>query len=440
MQRVLVLSSKKQPLMPCHPARARELLKEKKAAVFRRFPFTIILKEREGGELQRTELKLDPGSKTTGMALTVHGDNGIRLVWAGNLSHRGHAISESLSSRAAQRRARRNRKTRYRPARFDNRAKPKGWLAPSLMSRVHNCETWAYRLIRLCPVTDIAIETVRFDMQLMANPKIAGVEYQQGSLHGYELREYLLQRDGHTCRYCGGASGDPVLNIDHVQPRAKGGSDSAKNLVTSCRTCNEDKGATLLSDWLKAVSKSRSKLNKARATRIPKVIAGRSPSMRDAAAVNATRYRIGDVMKATGLPTTFWSGGRTKFNRSQQGYQKDHWLDAACVGETGQQVFIPSSAVPLAIKATGHGSRQMTLPDKYGFPRTKAKGCSRVKGFRTGDVVKAVVPVGKYAGKYLGRISVRKTGTFSLQDSAGKRDVSHRYCTKVHSCDGYSYA
>lgn len=257
MQRVLVFSSKKQSLMPCNPARARALLREKKASVFKRYPFTIIMHNREAGDTQKTELKFDPGSKTTGVAINIHGENGIKTVWVANLSHRGHAISEAITSRSQQRRARRSRNLRYRKPRFSNRTKPKGWLAPSILSRVHNCETWAYKLIRAVPITDIVVETVRFDMQIMANKNISGIEYQRGTLLGFEIREYLLQRDRHTCVYCAGVSGDTILNVDHKHPRAKGGGNSVSNLVVSCRTCNEEKGTLLLTDWLFKIKKSK---------------------------------------------------------------------------------------------------------------------------------------------------------------------------------------
>jgi len=189
MQRVFVLDLEKKPLMPCHPARARELLKKSRAAVYKRYPFTIILKDRVGGDVQPVELKFDPGSKTTGIALVGHFERGLEIVFGANLNHRGQKIKPDLESRRANRRARRNRKTRYRPARFNNRCRPKGWLPPSLMSRVFNVETWAERLQRLVPITSIAIETVRFDTQKMQNPEIYGVEYQQGVLAGYEVRE-----------------------------------------------------------------------------------------------------------------------------------------------------------------------------------------------------------------------------------------------------------
>ena len=440
MQRVFVLSRIKHPLMPCNPARARALLREKKASIFKRYPFTIILHDRDSGDIQPAELKFDPGSKETGLAINLQGENGIKTIWAANLSHRGHQVSEAITSRSQQRRARRSRKLRYRKPRFLNREKPKGWLAPSLMSRVHNCETWTYRLSRAVPITGISIETVRFDMQLMANPAISGIEYQRGTLLGFELREYLLLRDKHTCQYCGGESGDSVLNIDHKHPRAKGGSNSVGNLIIACVTCNEAKNATLLPQWLIDIKKSTSKLNKARAARLPAIIANKTNTLRDAAAVNATRYKIGEVLKETGLPTTFWSGGRTKKNRTEQGYKKDHWIDAACVGKTGEKVSIPSTLSPLKIIATGHGSRQMCRVNKYGFQRTSAKQNSRVQGFRTGDIITAVVPTGKKKGIYSGRVAVRASGYFNItSNKVTIQGINHKHCQIIHSQDGYHY-
>ena len=136
MQRVLVIDKNKQPLMPCHPARARELLRKGKAAVFRRFPFIIILKEREGGSIQPTTLKIDPGSKQTGLALVADFQRGRRLIWAAVLEHRGQQIMIALKTRRALRRNRRSRHTRYRPARFSNRRRQESWLPPSLQSRI----------------------------------------------------------------------------------------------------------------------------------------------------------------------------------------------------------------------------------------------------------------------------------------------------------------
>src|SRR5437660_627676 len=146
MQRVFVLDKNKQPLMPCHPARARELLRKGKAAVFRREPFTIILKNREGGETEPTTVKVDPGSKVTGMAIVAEFKRVRRLIWAAELAHRGDKVHQNLLARASVRRNRRNRKTSYRAARFNNRRRAQGWLPPSLRSRVQNTLTWVARL------------------------------------------------------------------------------------------------------------------------------------------------------------------------------------------------------------------------------------------------------------------------------------------------------
>src|SRR6266852_1234665 len=140
MQYVFVLDSNRQSLDPCHPARARELLGQGRVSVFRRYPFTIILhdRKREDSVVHDHRLKIDPGSKTTGLALLA----GARVVWAAELTHRGQRIKDALASRQAIRRNRRQRKTRYRQPRFLNRTRPSGWLPPSLWSRVCNVMTW----------------------------------------------------------------------------------------------------------------------------------------------------------------------------------------------------------------------------------------------------------------------------------------------------------
>ena len=422
MQRVFVLDKNKKPLAPCHPARARELLAKKKAAVFRRYPFTIILKERDGGDAQPIELKFDPGSKTTGIAVVAQFQRGRMVIWAAELEHRGSWIHKRLLARSGIRRNRRLRKTRYRQPRFLNRTKPKGWLAPSLMSRVYNCQTWARRSMKFTLISEIAIETVRFDTQKMQNPEINGVEYSQGTLAGYEVREYLLEKWHRKCAYCG-AENVP-LQIEHIHPKAKGGTNRVSNLAMACGDCNDDKGT----DDVRVFLKDKPDVLK-------RIFAQSKAPLKDAAAVNATRYAIGRAMKSFGLPVSFWSGGRTKFNRCSQNLPKTHWIDAACVGETGRDIQIQTGLTPLPIKATGHGSRQMCKVDKFGFQRTGPKQAKKVHGFQTGDIVKAVVPFGKYAGTHIGKISVRARGKFVMQGI----DINWEYCTRLHSSDGYMY-
>jgi len=239
MQRVFVIDKHQQPLMPCHPARARELLRKGKAAVFRRYPFTIILKEQEGGDVQPVAFKVDPGSKQTGMALVGDFKRGKRVIWAAVLRHRGKQIKSALEDRRGSRHSRRNRKTRYRPARFSNRCKPDGWLPPSLQSRIENVWTWLCRLNRFSPIASISQELVRFDTQLMQNPEISGVEYQQGTLYGYELREYLLEKFNRQCAYC--KAKDVPMEIEHIIPKSRGGSNRVSNLTLACHACNQAK-------------------------------------------------------------------------------------------------------------------------------------------------------------------------------------------------------
>jgi hypothetical protein len=193
---VFVLDKDKKPLDPCHPARARKLLDKGRAAVFRRFPFTIILKDRtvEESAVHEHRIKIDPGSKTTGVAV-VQEENG-QVVFAAEIEHRGEKIKASMESRKALRRNRRSRKTRYRKQRFNNRPRPKGWLPPSLESRLANTQTWVERIRQLCPVVAISMELVRFDMQAIENPEINGVEYNEGEeTGGMTMAEWIYRRE-----------------------------------------------------------------------------------------------------------------------------------------------------------------------------------------------------------------------------------------------------
>lgn len=413
--RVFVLDTHRQPLAPCHPARARELLRDGKAAVFRCYPFTIILKRAVDATPTPVHLKLDPGSKTTGMALVQ--DN--KVVWAAELEHRGQQIRDGLEKRRAIRRSRRHRKTRYRQPRYDNRRRPDGWLAPSLKSRVGNLQTWFLRLCKLTPLTSISLELVRFDTQLMQNADISGVEYQQGTLAGYEVREYLLAKWGRQCAYCQ-AAGVP-LEIEHITPKSRGGSDRVSNLALACHACNQQKNNQTAAEFGH-----------------PEVQAQARMPLKDAAAVNSVRWATWRMLAETGLPVECGTGGGTKFNRISQGYPKAHWIDAACVGESGATVRLCANHQPLKIKAIGRGCRRLCNVDASGFPRSKPKAAKRVYGFQSGDMVKAVIPVGKYKGTHVGVVSVRRRGTFRIHGKVG--DVHWRYCTVLYKVDGYGYA
>ena len=187
--------------------------------------------------LHPLRIKVDPGSQTTGIAL-VNDPTG-EVVWAAELTHRSEQIKRDLDKRQAVRRSRRQCKTRYRKPRFANRRKRTGTLPPSLESRVCNVLTWVRRLMRLCPVTTISQELARFDTQALEHPDIEGVAYQHGTLKGSEVREYALLKWNHQCAYCDAR--DVPLELDHVQPRSKHGSNRVSNLTLACHDCNQRK-------------------------------------------------------------------------------------------------------------------------------------------------------------------------------------------------------
>ncbi|MFL5625191.1 MAG: RNA-guided endonuclease IscB [Ktedonobacteraceae bacterium] len=427
MSHVFVLDTKKQPLNPVHPGQARLLLNRGKAAVYRRYLFTLILKTSvQQPQVQPLRLKIDPGSKTTGIAIV--NDASGEVVFAAELTHRGEQIKKRLDARHALRRSRRQRKTRYRKPRFDNRGNKKaGWLPPSLESRISNTETWVRRLCHLCSIGAISQELVKFDMQLMENPEIRGVAYQQGTLAGYECREYLLQKWNRQCAYC--RTKDVPLQIEHIQPRAHGGTDRVSNLCLACERCNQAKGKQDIRVFLaKQPEVLRRILSQAR---VP---------LQDAAAVNATRWALHRRLQALGLPVECGSGGLTKYNRTTRNLPKAHWLDAACVGQSTPPVLQVSQVTPLLITANGHGCRQMCRMDRYGFPRTGPKQTKRVKGYQTGDMVKAVVTSGIKQGIYVGRVAVRASGSFNITTAQGvMQGINYRFCSVLHKVDGYSY-
>ena len=444
MQRVFVQDRDGKPLMPTHPARARRLLRQGRARVVRREPFVIRLLDRvrAASAVQPTALRLDPGARTTGIALVRSGQRGDRVVWAAELTHRSAAIRQALTERRQYRRARRSRKTRSRAPRFANRRRPNGWLPPSLRSRVDQTRTWAERLGAWAPVSGIAVETARFDVHaLAAGRDLEGVAYQQGTLAGYELREYLLLRHAHACAYCAGHSGDPVLEVEHVQPRSRGGTDRLANLVIACRACNVAKGNRTAGEWAAALPRRR-RLDRECRARAERIEAGRRPSLQGAAALNAGRYAVGEALKALGVPVTFASGGRTKANRAARGYPKAHWIDAACVGPGGDAVVLNPSAPVLGIEARGRGQRRVCRPDRYGFPRGAAGRVKRVSGLQTGDAARLDQPRGRYRGRHAGVIAgIRADGRMDLRTAQGEKITApaERF-TRLQRFDGYAYA
>ena len=438
---VFVLDTQGQALMPCTEKRARLLLARGRARVHRLVPMVIRLTDRTADScaFQPLRLKLDPGSKTTGLALvrdtqdidkqTGEVQTAAVVLNLMELVHRGKQISEALTARRQMRRRRRSQ-LRHRAPRFLNRGnQQRGWLAPSLQHRVDTCMAWVQRIQRWAPVTALSSELVRFDMQALQNPEISGVEYQQGTLFGYELREYLLEKWHRQCAYCDAK--DVPLQIEHIRPNAQGGSDRVSNLTLACQCCNQKKAAHSIEDFLAKDKK-----------RLAKILADAKTPLRDAAAVNATRWALANTLQATGLPVELASGGQTKFNRCTLGIPKTHALDAACVGTL--QVLQNWQRPTLTLKATGRGSYQRTRLNKFGFPRGYLLRTKRVHGFGTGDLVRAEVPSGVKAGTHTGRVAIRASGSFNIQThqdgkSVVVQGISHKHCRVIQRADGYGY-
>ena len=419
---VLVIDKHKKPCNTISNAYARILLFNKQAVIHKRFPFTIRLKNDSAVLKNRNyTVKLDPGSRTTGVAITDDNDSVVMLA---EIEHRGHIIKKKLDSRKMIRRHRRNRKTRYRPARFLNRTKPKGWLAPSVKSRANNVINFIKKYKKFLSIDKVMIENVSFDVaQMTSNTKLYGVKYQQGPLYQKELRSFIFGRSNGKCVYCGA----PAQEIDHVIPRSNGGSNSTYNLVASCRSCNQMKSNLSLKDFGKLVGKDFSHLEP---KKLPK----------DASIVQIARnYMVREITKLVSDTTTHPSW-LTKYNRDQLGLPKEHYYDALSVGEIPNSFNFYIDKV-LQISAKGRGSRQMCRVDRYGFPRTSAKALKSVKGFQSGDMVKVIVPNGlKQAGKYLGKVAVRSRGCFDIQTKTKTIEgIWHKYFRIVQRGDGYLY-
>lgn len=234
----------------------------------------------------------------------------------------------------------------------------------------------------------------------------------------------MLEKWGRQCVYCN--IKDVPLEIEHIVARSKGGSDRVYNLTIACQKCNQLKGNQDIKNFL---SSKPNLLNK--------ILKQAKQPLNDAAAVNSPRWALFNKLKEMGLPVETGTGGRTKYNRYRLNLEKRHFIDAGCVGNIEGLKLLTKQ--PLLIQATGHGNRQMCGTDKFGFPIRHRTNQKVWWGFKTGDLVKAEVPKGKFAGSWIGRISVRSRPSFKL-NSTEIFDVHPKYLKAIHKADGYNYA
>ncbi|OAO79734.1 YgjD/Kae1/Qri7 family required for threonylcarbamoyladenosine (t(6)A) formation in tRNA [Anoxybacillus flavithermus] len=385
---VYVINKHGNPLMPCSPRKARILLKNKKAKVVKRTPFTIQLLYGSSGYKQPISLGVDTGTKHVGLSATTK----IQVLLEAEVQLRTD-IQELLATRRQFRRSRRNRNTRYRKARFLNRKKPNGWLAPSIQHKVDShikLVKWVHSLL---PITHITVEVAQFDTQKIKNPDIQGAAYQQGEQLGFwNVREYVLYRDGHTCQWCKGKSKDPVLNVHHIESRKTGG-DSPSNLMTLCKTCH---------DMIHREG-------------LEHEIQRRFSSLKDASHMTVMRWFIWNGLKKVYPHANITYGYITKCIRIANGLPKSHMVDARCI--SGNPLAKPSGTVYF-LKFVRKNNRQLHKATILKGGKRKSNKAPRfVKGFQLFDKV-------VYEGKECFIFGRRSSGYFDLRLLDG---------TKVHA-------
>ncbi len=337
---VYVLNMRGQPLMPTNAAKAQHLLKNGKAKVVKRNPFTIQLKYATGETKQEIILGIDSGFKTIGYSARTR----TAELISGEILLRAD-IPDKLIEKKMYRRGRRNRNTQYREPRFLNRGIPKGWFAPSIEHKINTHLELIKKIKKLLPIMKIDVEVATFDAQKMQNPEISGIEYQQGELQGYEVREYLLEKFQRKCAYCGKT--DIPLEIEHVIPSSRGGSDRVSNLTIACHKCNQRKG-----------NKSAAEFGH------PEIESLCKKSLKASAFMNTVRWelvrRLKDLYGQTTINHTY--GHITKKVRIDLGLEKSHVNDAFAISKGSGQ----KRCRPRAVKQKRRNNRSLQM-NRKGF-------------------------------------------------------------------------
>ena len=403
---VYVLSKTRQPLMPTeNHAKVRVLLKQQKAKIVHRCPFTIQLLYDSTDYTQPVSLGIDAGSRHIGVSATTE----TKVLYEADVTLRNDIV-DLLSTRREARRSRRNRKTRYRKPRFNNRTRKNGWLAPSVQQKVDTHLTVVRKVTEILPVSNITVETASFDIQKIKNPDIAGTGYQQGEqLDFWNVREYVLFRDGHTCQCCKGKSKDPVLNVHHIESRKTGG-NAPNNLITLCGTCHKGyhKGTVTL----------------------PKAI-HRGMKFKDATFMGVMRWAFYNRMKETyeplGIMVNMTYGYITKNSRIEHNLPKDHFIDARCI--SGHPDATSNGMVFYQKKVRCHNRQIHKQKILKGGIRKRNQAPYLVKGFRLFEKV-------KYHGKQYFIFGRRSSGFFDIRTLDGtKVNKGSVSCKKIRSLD-----
>ena len=374
-------------------AKVRILLKNKKAKVIKRCPFTIQLAYDSTNYTQDITLGVDSGSKHIGLSATTRS----KVLFESDVELRNDIVN-LLSTRRQNRRTRRNRKTRYRKSRFDNRKRKNGWLVPSIQNKVDSHLTVIRKVHDILPITKVIVEVASFDIQKIKNPMISGTEYQQGEqLDFWNVREYVLFRDGHICQCCKGKSKDKILNVHHIESRKTGG-NAPNNLITLCETCH--------TGYHKGTVK------------LPKTI-HRGMSFKDAAFMGIMRWAFYNKLKEIYPNVNLTYGYITKNTRIKNSLPKEHYTDARCI--SGNPKAISSGTVYYQKKVRCHNRQIHKNTILKGGIRKRNQAPYNVMGFRLFDKV-------KWKGQTCFIFGRRSTGRMDLRLLNG---------TKINASVGY---
>lgn len=392
---VYVLNCHGQPLMPCLPRKARMLLKAGKAKVVKMVPFTVQLRYGSSGYKQEVSLGIDAGTKHIGVSATTE----KAVLFEAEVQPRTE-MQELLATRRQFRRARRNRKTRYRPCRFLNRRKPQGWLAPSVRHLLEAHLKTIQLVHHLLPIRRTTLEVAQFDLQKIQHPEIEGKAYQEGPQLGFwNVREYVLSRDRHSCQQCFGKSKDKILNVHHIESRKTGG-DRPDNLITLCETCHDLIHRTHQEDR----------------------IARKSGGFRDAAQIGMIRWSIYNQAKALFPQVHLTYGYLTKHTRISHQLEKSHLVDARCI--SGNPLACSDTTWYL-IKWVRRNNRQLHKATiRKGGKRQPNTAPKYVQDFRIFDCV-------RYRGQVCFVFGRRRSGYFDIRTLDGTRIHASANCKQL---------
>lgn len=381
------------PMMPTtRHGKVRRLLKANKATVVNLCPFTIQLTYKSTDHKQPVTLGIDAGAKHIGFSATTEKEE----LFACETILRTDIV-DLLSTRSQNRRTRRSR-LRYRKPKFNNRvfSKKKGWVAPSVKQRIDSHLNEVNEIHKILPITKIVIEAAQFDTHKMKNPNISGIDYQNGEQLGFwNVREYVLFRDGHKCSYCKGKSKDLILNIHHIESRKTGG-DSPSNLITLCETCHKEYHKGNIDLKVK-----------------------RGKSLRDAAVMGIMKWKLYEELKSRYPNVSMTFGYITKYNRIKYGIEKSHTSDAFVISKNFNAKRIEYQYLKRLVRRHNRQIHKMKI--LKGGKKKNNQAPFEVFGFRLFDKVLYNNEINFIYGR-------RKSGNFNIRDFNGEnpKDVSYK--------------